>query len=47
LILELKDNGLGISKKNMGKVFDMFFRGVESSSGPRLGLYLVKNVVFS
>ncbi|WP_187696322.1 sensor histidine kinase, partial [Xanthovirga aplysinae] len=47
LVLELKDNGLGISEELKERAFDMFFRGVESSTGPGLGLYLVKNAVDS
>ncbi|MTI29233.1 sensor histidine kinase, partial [Xanthovirga aplysinae] len=45
LVIELRDNGLGMSEEVKEKVFDMFFRGIESSSGPGLGLYLVKNAV--
>ena len=40
--LEFKDNGLGISDDLKDKVFDMFFKANELSSGTGLGLYLVK-----
>jgi len=45
LILEVKDNGVGIEKSIQGKVFDMFFRGNNISKGSGLGLYLTKIVV--
>lgn len=40
--LEFKDNGLGIDADLKDKVFDMFFKANEQSSGTGLGLYLVK-----
>ena len=40
--IEFKDNGLGISADLKDKVFDMFFKANELSSGTGLGLYLVK-----
>jgi len=39
------DNGIGIKKKHKHKVFDMFYRATESSTGSGLGLYMVKNAV--
>ncbi|MBP6532119.1 MAG: PAS domain-containing sensor histidine kinase [Bacteroidia bacterium] len=41
----VKDNGIGISKELQEKIFDMFFRGSESSDGSGLGLYIVKESV--
>lgn len=43
--IEVEDNGIGISEAVIGKVFDMFFKGTESSSGFGLGLYLLSNCV--
>lgn len=41
----LKDNGLGIDKEHIEKVFDMFYRANNTSVGTGLGLYLVKECV--
>ncbi|MDQ3394150.1 MAG: PAS domain S-box protein [Bacteroidota bacterium] len=41
----LADNGIGIKKEGINKVFDMFYRGTEVSKGSGLGLYMVKNFV--
>ncbi|HEY8399670.1 MAG TPA: sensor histidine kinase [Cytophagaceae bacterium] len=38
----VSDNGNGIDDKYKDKVFDMFFRGHENSTGSGLGLYIVK-----
>lgn len=43
--LTIKDNGTGINKANLSKIFDMFFRGSEKSDGAGLGLYIVKEIV--
>lgn len=45
VMIEIKDNGVGIPDKLQGKVFDMFFRGSERSNGTGLGLYIVKNSI--
>ena len=45
LQVQVQDNGEGISKKLQEKVFDMFYRAHEYSSGSGLGLYIVKNAV--
>ncbi len=39
------DNGIGIHKKHMGHIFDMFFRASFKSDGSGLGLYIVKQIV--
>lgn len=39
------DNGIGIEKINLSKVFDMFYRATEQSDGSGIGLYIVKNAV--
>jgi signal transduction histidine kinase len=45
-VMTFKDNGIGICKENLNKVFDMFFRspGVKAD-GAGLGLYIVKEIV--
>jgi PAS domain S-box-containing protein len=44
LVIEVRDNGVGIEKGIHQKVFDMFFRGNNISKGNGLGLYLTKNI---
>jgi len=44
-IIRISDNGVGIPKEYHKKIFDMFFRANQGSSGSGLGLYLVKNSV--
>jgi PAS domain S-box-containing protein len=39
------DNGEGIPEQYQGKIFNMFFRGTESSKGSGLGLYILKNAL--
>ncbi len=41
----VKDNGIGISKANQEKIFEMFYRVSENSVGSGLGLYLVREIV--
>jgi PAS domain S-box-containing protein len=43
--ITLEDNGLGIEKKYLGKVFNMFFKATDKSEGAGLGLYIVKQTV--
>lgn len=45
IVLEVSDNGRGISKEELPKIFDKFYRGKDkkhSTKGSGLGLYLVK-----
>lgn len=47
-ILEIQDNGKGLRKNELGKIFDMFYRvrtPGENIRGTGLGLYIVKSVV--
>jgi PAS domain S-box-containing protein len=44
-IISFRDNGIGITKQNISKIFDMFYRASEQSVGSGLGLYIVKNAV--
>lgn len=44
-VIVVTDNGQGIPKEMQSAVFDMFYRGSNSSTGSGLGLYIVKEVV--
>lgn len=39
------DNGIGISKENKTKIFNMFFRASDQSEGSGLGLFIVKEII--
>jgi len=39
------DNGIGIEKENLVKIFEMFYRATVQSDGSGIGLYIVKNAV--
>ncbi|MBS1505859.1 MAG: GHKL domain-containing protein [Bacteroidetes bacterium] len=41
----VEDNGQGIAPEFQAKVFEMFYRGNESSQGSGLGLYIVKETL--
>jgi len=43
--ITVRDNGIGIHKRYLDQVFDMFFRATETSAGSGLGLYIVKQAV--
>lgn len=43
--IEIEDNGEGIPKDKLQKIFDMFYRASENSEGSGLGMYIVKNVI--
>lgn len=44
-LIEIEDNGIGISSEDKTKLFKMFFRGTSQSKGSGLGLYIVKEMV--
>ncbi len=44
-VLYIKDNGQGIQKEHIDKVFDMFYRAHHEKKGSGLGLYLVRETV--
>jgi signal transduction histidine kinase len=44
-IITIADNGIGIDKKYLDKIFNMFYRATEKSDGSGLGLYIVKQTV--
>ena len=43
--IKFKDNGIGIERATLPKVFEMFYRATEYSEGSGIGLYIVKNAV--
>jgi len=45
MIISVKDNGEGISRDNLIKVFDMFYRATTTSQGTGLGLYICKEIL--
>ncbi|OHX66838.1 PAS domain-containing sensor histidine kinase [Flammeovirga pacifica] len=44
-ILIVRDNGIGIKKEYIDKVFDMFYRATDINYGSGLGLYIVQEAV--
>lgn len=44
-VIMVKDNGLGIDELYIDKIFNMFYRASEHSSGSGLGLYIVKETL--
>lgn len=42
VVMEVTDNGIGIAAEHLPKVFDMFYRATERSSGSGLGLYIAR-----
>lgn len=45
LDIVIEDNGIGIAENHMDKIYDMFYRATESSTGSGLGLYIVNETV--
>lgn len=44
-LIQVRDNGPGITEEHQAKIFDMFFRGENVTGGSGLGLYIVKETV--
>ncbi len=44
-VINIVDNGCGISAEHLDKIFKMFYRATESSEGSGLGLYITKETV--
>ena len=44
-IVVVKDNGIGINEEHLGKIFEMFYRTSDKSSGSGLGLYIVNETI--
>jgi signal transduction histidine kinase len=45
LTIRVEDNGIGVAKDFLPKVFNMFYRATEKSEGAGLGLYIVSETV--
>ena len=45
-IIEIKDNGVGMAKDQLEKIFEMFYRVSSKVMGSGIGLYIVKEVIF-
>ncbi|MEK6479005.1 PAS domain S-box protein [Catalinimonas sp. 4WD22] len=43
--IKVVDNGIGIHKEHLPKIFNMFYRATDRKSGTGLGLYLVKETL--
>jgi signal transduction histidine kinase len=43
--ITVEDNGIGIDKKHLNKIFKMFYRVSSIAPGAGLGLYIVKEAV--
>jgi signal transduction histidine kinase len=41
----VEDNGVGINEEHMPKVFDIFYRASQTSTGSGLGLYIAKEAI--
>ena len=45
MVLKVKDNGLGIDRSNLNKIFTMFQRFHDHVEGTGIGLFMVKRIV--
>lgn len=43
--IAILDNGIGIEKERLNRVFELFYRATESAKGSGLGLYIVKDTI--
>jgi two-component system sensor histidine kinase ChiS len=43
--IEVSDNGIGIEEQHLDKIFTLFYRVTNSTSGTGLGLYIIKETV--
>lgn len=44
-VIAISDNGIGIDKEHLPRIFEMFYRATDRTTGSGLGLYIVKEVV--
>jgi signal transduction histidine kinase len=47
VVIQVSDNGMGVDRSIINRLFDMFFKGSEHSKGHGLGLYIVKKAVLA
>jgi len=47
MIISVKDNGIGIKKKNLESIFSKYYRLENAIEGSGIGLYLVKEIVIN
>lgn len=45
ILLEFKDNGIGIKQEHLSKIFDMYKRFNDKAPGSGIGLYIVKRII--
>lgn len=43
--IAIRDNGIGIKREHLKKIFNMFYRATEKSQGSGLGMYIVKQAI--
>lgn len=44
-LITISDNGMGIGREHLDKIYNMFYRATEKSQGSGLGLYIVKETI--
>ncbi|MEE4176664.1 MAG: ATP-binding protein, partial [Bacteroides sp.] len=44
-LIRVNDNGRGIPAPHLPRIFEMFFRGYEQSTGSGIGLYIVREII--
>jgi len=44
-LITITDNGTGIHEKHLPKLYEMFYRATENSTGSGIGLYIVKEII--
>lgn len=45
LLITIEDNGIGIPNEHQKKIFEMFYKATENSSGSGLGLYIANEAI--
>jgi signal transduction histidine kinase len=45
MVISVKDNGIGIKKKNLESIFSKYYRIENEIEGSGIGLYLVQEIV--
>ncbi len=43
--ITIEDNGIGIGKEHIDKIFEMFYRATKLSTGSGMGMYIVKETI--